>query len=324
VDDHAIRVLEFDKVLARLAGLTCFAAGRELALALRPSPEFTEVLHRQDRLAEAVRLRTLRTPLSLTAASDVRPAVDKAALGGILDSTELLEVAATQRTAHQVKSALTRLAPSLPLLAALAAGLAEKPQVVDEIGRAIDQRGDVADGASPALGLIRRNIRVAHDRLHAKLQEFLASQAGKTAAQEAIVTLRDGRYVVPIKADFRGGVRGIVHDVSASGATLFIEPLAVVDLANRWRELQIEEHREVERILRRLSALVGEASAEISANVSVLAELDLVMAAARLAEDLSTSGRLALPCRERGGEPQAWLTRMPADLDLRDARHPLL
>ncbi len=128
------------------------------------------------------------------------------------------------------------------------------------------------------------------------MQEFLGSQAGKLAAQESIVTLRDGRYVVPIKADFRGEVRGIVHDVSSSGATLFIEPLAVVDLANQWRELQIEEQREVERILRRLSALVGEhATAIAQQRGPACAELDLVLASARLAEELSPPGMTVLP-----------------------------
>jgi DNA mismatch repair protein MutS2 len=139
--------------------------------------------------------------------------------------------------------------------------------------------------------VLRRDIKIAHDRLHAKLQEFLASSAGRLAAQESIVTLRDGRYVVPIKADFRGEVRGIVHDVSSSGATVFVEPLAVVDLANTWRELQIEERREVERILRRLSSLVGADAETIADNLAVLSQLDLLLASARLAEELASSIR---------------------------------
>ncbi len=324
MDDHALRVLEFDKVLVRLAKLTSFDGGHGLALALRPSPDYDAVLQRQRLLAEAVRLREMRTPLNLTGATDSRPAIEKASLGGTLDTHELLAVAATQRVAHQVKSAFSRASSSLPLLAEIGSRVVESHAFVDEIGRAIDPRGEVADAASPALGLIRRDIRIAHDRLHAKLQEFLASAAGRTAAQEFIVTLRDGRYVIPIKADFRGEVRGIVHDVSSSGATVFIEPLAVVDLGNKWRELQIEEQREVERILRRLSGLAGAAAPTLSENVEVLAEVDLLMASARLAEDLSPAGHSALPNSDPGGEPERWLGRPPAALDLEAARHPLL
>jgi DNA mismatch repair protein MutS2 len=324
MDQHALRVLEFDKVLARLAALSSFSAGRDLALALQPTPSYEEALERQRVLAEAIRLRALRTPLNLNSAIDVRPALEKAELGGSLDGQELLAVAATQRVAQQAHGTLTRIANLLPRLGALGASLVERQQVVDEISKAIDQRGEVQDAASASLGVIRRDIKVAHDRLQSKLQEFLGSPSGRLAAQESLVTLRDGRYVVPIKAEFRGEVRGIVHDVSSSGATIFVEPLAVVDLANRWRELQIEEQREVERILRRLSALVGAAAEDISANVEGLASLDLALSAARLAEELSPAGLSVLPGEDADFDPETWLRRSPSVLDLREARHPLL
>lgn len=321
MDEHALRVLEYDKVLSRLAKLTSFSAGHDLALALRPSSEYDEVLKRQRLLSEAIRLRRLRTPLNLSSASDVRGPLEKAALGGVLDPHSLLEVATTQQIAETFKHAVLRHEGAMPMLHALGAAVSERRSLVGEILRAIDQRGEVLDSASPNLGLVRRNIRIAHDRLHSKLQDFLGSSAGKTAAQEPIVTLRDGRYVIPIKADFRGEVRGIVHDVSSSGATLFIEPLAVVDLANKWREFQIEEQREVERILRRLSALAGESAAAVSENVRILADLDLAMAAARMADELTPAGQTSLPDE---APPERWLRRMPAEIDLQEARHPLL
>lgn len=345
MDEHALRVLEFDKVLARLAALTSFSGSRDLALALRPSPDYREVLERQETLAEAMRLRAARLPLNLNSAVDVRGPVEKAGLGGALDGQELLAVAATQRVAHQVRGVLTRVAGQFPRLGGLGEDLIEHERVVAEIGAALDQRGEVVDGASPALTMLRRNIKVAHDRLQAKLQEFLGSAAGRLAAQESLVTLRDGRYVIPIKADFRGEVRGIVHDVSSSGATVFVEPLAVVELGNQWREYQIEERREVERILRRLSEVVGMAAGDIAANVGLLAQLDLVMSAARFAEELSPSGRSVLPevepstpaplparardeysTERRPDEtgPEAWLQRSPGVIELREARHPLL
>jgi DNA mismatch repair protein MutS2 len=324
VDEHALRVLEFDKVLAHLARLTAFSAGRDLAMALTPSPRYEDVIDRQELLAEAVRLRSFRTPLNLNNAADVRPALAKASLSGVLDAQELLAVAATQRVAHQAKAALARVAASLPRLGLIGASLVERQEVVDEVAKAIDQRGEILDGASPALAIIRRDIKIAHDRLHSKLQEFLGSSAGRLAAQEAIVTLRDGRYVVPIKSDFRGEVRGIVHDVSASGATLFVEPLAVVDLANTWRELQIEEQREVERILRHLSAIVGGAAVPLESNLDLLAHLDVVLASARLAEELTPAGLRSLPDEDVATSPSSWLTRAPGVLELREARHPLL
>jgi DNA mismatch repair protein MutS2 len=324
MDEHALRVLEFDKVLARLAGLTSFSAGHDLAMALRPTASYGEALERQEALAEALRLREMRTPLSLGGAVDVRPALEKASLDGQLDGQELLAVAATQRVALQARNALTRLAASLPRLGYLGERLIEGQHLIDEIGAALDVRGEVVDSASPGLGVIRRDIKLSHDRLQQRLQEFLTSQAGKLVAQESIVTLRDGRYVVPIKADFRGEVRGIVHDVSSSGATLFIEPLAVVELANQWRELQIEEQREVERILRRLSALVGEQATEIAANVECLAELDLVLASAKLAEELTPPGMAVLPSIDADASAGEWLVEAPGELNLVEARHPLL
>src|SRR4051794_4124696 len=294
MDEHAIRVLEYEKVIARLARLCAFSGGRDLVLALRPSSSYETVVERQATLAEAIRLRGSGVVMNLAGASDVRGPIEKAALGGVLDAQELLAVASTQRVAQQARGALSRVAHMLPRLGRIGATIAEHGEVVNEIGRALDARGEVMDAASPALGIIRHDVRIAHHRLQSRLQAFLGSDA-KNALQEPIVTLRDGRYVVPIKSEFRGEVRGIVHDVSASGATVFIEPLVAVDLANHWRELQIEEHREIERIFRRLSGLVGEAASALSNNVGLLATLDMILSSARLAEELSTGGAPVLP-----------------------------
>ena len=324
MDEHALRVLEFDKVVARVTRLTSFAAGRDLAQLLRPTTVYTEAIERQRLLAEAIRFRQFRNPLSLTDATDIRPALEKASLDGVLDAQDLLAVAATQRSAQQARSALIRAAASLPRLGELGQRLTELPNVTSEIGRSLDQRGEMLDSASQALSLLRRNIKIAHDRLHAKLQEFLSSSSGRLAAQESIVTLRDGRYVVPIKADFRGEVRGIVHDVSSSGATVFVEPLVVVELANHWRELQIEERREIDRILRRLSSIVGEEAVGLGTNVVCLAELDLLLAKARFAEELSTKNLAVLPLSEPASNPESWLVQSRSRFQLVEARHPLL
>jgi DNA mismatch repair protein MutS2 len=318
MDEHTLRVLEFDKVLARLARNTSFSAGRELALALEPASEREEVVRRQRLTAEARRLRDLQPRVGLGGVHDVRPQADKAARGGALLPSELLDIASTLASAGELRSSIVRFRDEMPLLASLSHETEPLPELVAEINRCIDQHGEVTDAASPVLGAIRRNVRISHDRLNDRLQEFLHSSRYRDAIQEPLVTLRDGRYVIPVKADQRGKVRGIVHDVSASGATVFLEPLSVVELGNTWRELQLEEEREVDRVLRELAGLVGESADGIIDTVAALADLDLALAKAGLAEDL---GSPELP---HEGEAQPWIVEATGQLHLINARHPLL
>ncbi|HLB17534.1 MAG TPA: endonuclease MutS2, partial [Gaiellaceae bacterium] len=224
----------------------------------------------------------------------------------------------TVAAARLLRGNVTRLSTQLPLLAELAKAIDDLGDLHAEIGACISRRGDVLDSASPTLGAIRAQVHASHDRLTRRLQEILANASARGIAQEPIITLRSGRYVIPIKADFRGQIRGIVHDVSASGATAFVEPLGVVEMGNAWREAQLEEEREVERILRRLSALVGEEEQALAQNVAVMAEIDLQIAKARLGEQMQ-AGELPYD-----GAEQPWLVRGPGELNLLDARHPLL
>jgi DNA mismatch repair protein MutS2 len=313
-----LATLEFDKILARLAGLCQTTAGRELALALRPSSDYAEVVRRQRLTAEARRLLELKPNLSLGAARDVRPHAQKGALAGILEPSELLDVHATLSLASSVRATVVRLGIDLPLLRDIAHRLADLSPLVADIARCINQRAEVTDDASRVLSDLRREVRHAHDRLTARLQHILASAGGRQAIQEPIVTLRDGRYVIPVKADMRGQIPGVVHDVSGSGATVFLEPLETVELGNAWRELQVEEQREVERILRALSVSVGRAAGDIEATVEALAALDLALAKAKLGEAL---GAKDIPYF---GEEQSWLARGSVELRLVNARHPLL
>jgi DNA mismatch repair protein MutS2 len=318
VNPKTLATLEFGKVLARLAQNTAFSAGRELALALRPSGDYAEVVRRQRITAEASRLLEMQPNLSLGGAHDVRPQAQKAALAGVLEPAELLDLQATLSLAISLRNTIHRLGMHLPLLTALAEGLADLSPLAADISRCINPRSEVIDAASPMLAELRRETRLAHDRLTAKLQHILSSSTGRQAAQEPIVTLRDGRYVIPVKAEMRGHLPGIVHDVSSSGATVFLEPLDAVEMGNAWRELQLEEEREVERILRALSAQVGEAAVDIETTVDTLAELDLALAKAKLGESLQAK---ELPYLS---EDQPWLARGPAELRLLNARHPLL
>jgi DNA mismatch repair protein MutS2 len=304
-------------VLERLAAQTSFSASRELALALRPSIQIAEVRERQQQTAEGRFLVNKGNPPTFGGVRDVRPVAAQAALGRILEPGELLDVETTISAGRRVKGNLTRQAHLLPELSEIAKGIADLLAVSGEIARCINDRGEVLDAASPQLHSVRQELRVAHDRLLERVRRALGDAVRSGAAQEDLFTQRDGRYVIPVKADYRGQVRGVVHDVSSSGATVFIEPLGVVELGNRWRELQLEEQREVQRILRALSQLVGDAREAIDRNVDLLARLDLALAKGRLAEQMQARD---LPS---DNAEQPWLAES-GELRLMHARHPLL
>ena len=286
MDDRYLQTLEFTKILERLSQHTAFSAGRDLALALKPAPDLEKAQRRQRETSEARKLLEVKTGLSLGGARDVRPLLKNAGLGATLLPTELLDIRATLISGRTLKRAITRLADQFPLLAAKAGGIEECAHVVAEIGRCINDRGEVVDAASQTLARIRRELKNAYERLLDKLNRIVASSANASFLQEPLVTQRGGRYVIPLKAEFKGRIPGVVHDQSASGATLFIEPLTTVELNNRWRELQLEEEREVQRILAALSTLVAEEGAFIERTVQVLAELDLAFAKANYADEI--------------------------------------
>jgi DNA mismatch repair protein MutS2 len=317
-----LQVLEFPKILARLANYTSFSAGRELALALTPATDATEVQRRLQATSQARRLLDLKPGLSLGGVHDLRPLVYRARISAMLEPGDLLEVLTTLEGGRRLCGTIARLADQLPVLADMAARFGDCPALEEEIARCITERGEVADAASPALGRIRGELQVSLSRLMNKLQEYVSS--GGNYLQEPIITQRGDRYVLPVKAEARSHFRGIVHDQSASGATLFMEPLAVVELQNRWRKLQLDERQEIERILRQLTALTASHGDTLDANVQVLAELDLALAKSLYSVDLrATEPVLMTTPAAPAGRRQA-----PADaawhLDLRGARHPLL
>jgi len=314
-----LQTLELPKILERLAKHTSFSAGREMALSLQPSPDFDEVARRQGETSEAKALLNARADLSLGGARDVRPLADRAEHGVILVPGELLDVRDTLISGRTLRRVITRLRNQFPLLASTTGRIEECSNVIAEIARCINDRAEVVDGASQNLARIRREMREAHQRLLAKLERIVSSPSNAPFLQEAFVTQRSGRYVIPLKAGFKGRIPGIVHDQSASGATLFIEPLSTVEVNNRWRELQLEEEREVQRILAGLSNLVAEEGEFIKRTVEALAELDLAFAKAKYAEEIA------------GVEPKLVAFRKVAEglhpgssIQLIKARHPLL
>jgi len=277
--------LELPKVLARLANYTSFSAGSERARALSPSPDPETVIRRLRETSEARRLLSIKTDLGLGGVRDVRPLAQVAARNGTLLPQELLDVRITLVGARELRRALVRLSDQFPLLGDLGARINDLPGLINEIGRCIDEdRAEVLDSASPALASIRRELRAAFDRLQDKLQRVLTNPRNGPYLQEALITQRGGRYVVPIRAEFKGRIPGIVHDQSSSGATLFVEPLATVELNNAWRELQLKEEREVHKVLHELSQRVGAEEPLIANTVEALAELDVIFARARYAD----------------------------------------
>lgn len=319
MDRKHLRTLDFPQIRAHLAQHVSFSAGRELALALEPSPIYVEVRDRLQETREARYLLDAHGGVSLGGVRDVRPLAHNARRGALLQPGDLLDVHSTLRVGRRVRRVLTRLQHQVPLLADVAARIEPCEGLVDEIGRCINEQGEVVDHASPTLARIRREMRTAHERLLDRLNRILANSQTSSYLQEALITQRGGRYVIPIKAEFRGRIRGIVHDSSASGATLFIEPLAVVETGNRWRQLQIEEEREVTRILAELSGLVAGLADELTWTVEALAQLDLALAKARYANALLATEPKMVPFQGHGtaGHPGS-------TLDLRQARHPLL
>ncbi|MCA1645731.1 MAG: endonuclease MutS2, partial [Chloroflexi bacterium] len=312
----AVATLEFDAVRGLLARHTSFSAGRVLALALLPTPRLEEARRRQTATAEALKLPGLRPGLHLGGIHDIRPQAERARVGGILGPEELLDVASTVRGARAWRRGLAPLRDETPTLLDVAeSSLGDHPGLVEDIQDAIGEGGEVLDSASPALGRIRAELRTAHDRLVTRLREIMAAPPFRDVVQDPVVTQRAGRYVIPIRAESRGQVPGIVHDQSASGATLFVEPLAAVDMGNRWRTLRLDEEHEVERILRALSHEVGEQADALDCSVDGLAQIDLIRAAAALAEEQHATAPELVGLPRPAGE---------AVLKLAKARHPLL
>ena len=287
------------------------------ARALRPVVDRDEVVRRQRLTAEALHLDQIAVEVPLGGARDIREQAEAAELGQVLAPSELLDVADSSRCAVTVRRALTRLQSETPLLATIAAGIGELDPLRSLIGAAISSDGEVRDEASPELRQIRSEVLTAHEQLQQRMRSLAASSSLRSALQEPIVTIRDGRYVLPVKAEQRSAVPGVVHDTSASGATVYVEPLAVVDLGNRWRELQVQERREVERIIRELSQSVGDARPDLVDAIERLAQIDLAVAKGRLAREFD-----AVDLHQRGR--QAWLIDAPGELKLVEARHPLL
>ena len=306
---HTLRVLEYDAIRQKVVAHCATPMGAERARQMTPRTDEEAIRVALQQTSEARRLIDLAEEMPLRGVQDVRSAASLARAGGILPPESLLSIADTVESARRLRSFLLTREEKCPALCVLARQLEPLPEVVNEVRRCLREDATVADSASPELARIRQRLRRLHSRITERLQATLNSSRIRNMLQEPVITMRGDRYCLPVKAEYRAQFGGIVHDVSASGATLFMEPQEVVDLGNQIREAQIAEQNEVVRILAQLSALVGKYSDPILLTCDALGELDFINARARLSVEwdaiepaLNTQGKIRL----------------------RKARHPLL
>ncbi|HEX3427445.1 MAG TPA: hypothetical protein VHS36_01460, partial [Candidatus Limnocylindrales bacterium] len=271
MDQRSIALLEFPQIRERLAEKTAFPPSRRLAEALQPQSDPVLVARALDETDQTRALISERPGVGVGASHDIGPAIERAARGGRLDASQFLELAETLDAVSRLQTSLAD--DRRPLLHELARDLHSLPAIRSTLARSFDPAGELLDTASPRLGGLRAAVRVAYERLRRRLESLVGSELGG-ALQDPIITLRNGRYVVPVKSEARSRVKGIVHDASGSGATLFIEPLVAVELGNAWREAQLAEQEEVGRILDELSALIAANADPLRESLAGLARFD--------------------------------------------------
>jgi DNA mismatch repair protein MutS2 len=336
MDSKSIHTLEFDKIRELVAGYASFSAGEALVRSLHPTADLEEARQWQSETREAILLLDTHSDVTIGGARDVRDSVENALRGFTLQAEALLDIRATIIAARNIRRQLIKAADDFPHLADIGELIERCPGIVSAVSSTIDERGEVLDSASAKLAKIRQEQRVVHGRIQDKLQKILGGKLNHYL-QEPIITTRSGRYVLPLRADARGRIKGIVHDHSGSGATLWIEPIGTVELNNQYRGLQLQEQEEIERLLAELSGKVADQGESIKRVVERLAELDLIFARARYASITHAVEPQFLDWRsfptprppKHANELAKW-TPPPPDLHpgsivwIKGARHPLL
>ncbi len=301
--------LELDKVLALLREACSCSLGRDLVASLTPVIDLAEAQRLQKQTTEASNVWRIHPLVPLGGIRDIGEAVSRARIGAVLDPAELIAIMDTVAASRQLRSFLLGMEGSFPLLKELAGGLGLFRDIEQEIARCINDDGTVSDQASPELARVRQQIKQAQIRIKTKLDSIIRSPDQQKMLQDLLITIRGDRYVVPVKQEYRGQFPGLIHDMSASGATLFIEPLAVVELNNELKRLVGEEEREVQAVLRHLSGLINRHVQTLTDTLGILAQLDLILAKGKLSQSYS------------GIEPRL----LPnAVINIRQGRHPLL
>lgn len=309
LQEKALRVLEFTKIRDQLANCALTEPGRAVCAELLPLETLSEVAHAQAQTQEAMVVLSRRADHPLRVFKDVRPWLTLSLKGATLAPRALLDIADCLRAASAAKSSLNTDDEKTPILQGLSGALTTNFPLERGIKDAIITEEEIADNASPQLSSIRRQIRLCNERIKEKLRTMTQSASFSKYLQEPIVTVRNGRYVIPVRQEYRQNVPGLVHDQSSTGATLFIEPLAVVETANELRQWGVKEELEIERILADFSSQVAQSAPEMSANIEILIQLDFIFSKGSLARSM------------RATEPKV---NNRGKIRLVRARHPLI
>lgn len=311
MQQRVLKTLEFDKIRSQLVEHTSSSLGREKAVALLPSIDFDEVSRLQEETDEAAKVLRLKGNVPLGGIHDIRPHVKRAQIGGMLSPLELVQVASTVHASRQMKRFVEDLqeVTEVPILLSYTEGIIVLANLEESIRNAIDEGGEVLDGASEALRSLRQQMRTREARVREKLESMIRSSNASKMLSDAIITIRNDRFVIPVKQEYRSHYGGIIHDQSSSGQTLFIEPQSVVQLNNELQNIRVKEQQEIERILSELSALTAEHHDELLEIVVIMAELDFMFAKARYGSKI------------KGSKP---IVNDEGRINLFQARHPLI
>ncbi len=309
MEEHTLRVLEFEKVVLRLQEQAACSIGREVAGLTYPTTDLETAKRKQRETSEARDILQYVGTIPLGGISDIRTHVERARIEALLQPHDLLSIQATLHSTDRLRTFLERLTEKYPILSDLATEIERFEALETAISDCISQSGEVLNTASPTLARVRAELQIAHSRLSEKMNSYLQSSQYRTAIQEPIITIRGDRYCIPVKAEYRGVIPGIVHDSSASGATLFIEPTAVVELGNKRKQLVIKEREEVEKVLAELTARVGKRADQILATLNVVGIIDCICARAKLSIAQSAT------------EP---ILNNTGYIEIKSGRHPLL
>lgn len=310
MNQKVLRTLEYYKIIEKLTEYAASEPGKKLCRELEPSSDYDEIVQSQTETADAVTRVRMKGGLSFAGVHDVRDSLKRLDIGSSLSIHELLSISSLLTCASRAK-AYGRHAENTELpddsLDAMFRALEPLTPVNNEITRCIISEDEVADDASPGLHNVRRQMKVTADRVHSQLNSILNSS--RTMLQDAVITMRDGRYCLPVKAEYRSQFSGMIHDQSSTGSTLFMEPMAIVKLNNELRELEIKEQKEIEMVLAALSVSLVPYQEQIINNFQILAKLDFIFAKAALSKHYNCS----MPKFNQHGY-----------INIKDGRHPLL
>ncbi|MEH7094703.1 endonuclease MutS2 [Neobacillus vireti] len=302
--ERALKVLEFTKIKELLFDHASSSLGRDKIRNLVPSTDFEEVVRLQAETDEAATVIRIKGNVPLSGIHDIRAHIKRSVIGGVLSAHELVHVASTIHASRQMKRFIEELAEErteLPILVEQVADIIPLTNLEHEIKHAIDESGEVLDGASDLLRSLRHQLRASESRIRERLESMIRSSNAAKMLSDAIVTIRNDRFVIPVKQEYRGHYGGIIHDQSSSGQTLFIEPQVIVQLNNQLQDIRVKEQLEIERILTDLSAKTAEYESELRVIVDILANLDFIFAKAKYSKKIKASmpimndeGRIAL------------------------------